>query len=753
MNYTKIVLSVLVNLIILSFVFVSNSFAINLFSDNFSTGDLSSWVENIGNVGATGSWFVSGGELHSIANKGQHSFLCAKTESALPSLYTMTAVVKNISGVDQQFIFKVSDDFKNYYLVDYRYDGQWEWDNNDIRVYRIFDGGFRQFGRYSGGDVLEGINVSQGVDHNIKVDVGERNIKVYFDNVLVIDANDDESDFLITGQFCLMTWGGEFGSLSENVYKNVELFDATVVERNKIIILPGLGASWNPEAILLGSSDSSLKWSMTPFVKNYDLLVNTLENNDLEKNVDFYVWNYDWRKPLSQIVIDFNTYVESLNLAPEDKIDLIGHSLGGLVARLWTQDHPLLVERTITLGSPHYGSLKAYEAWNGAKLGDNLDASTIALNVLLQLQKKKGDTSVVTLRKFSPIVFDLSPTFNFLKKNGVEKSAEKSQYLVDKNSTVAAITGSLSTLDGLGVQTKEWINIGDRNVVDRVLGIWSEGRPISSTFADGDGTVLKKSALIFGSETVDFNSNHGALVDISTNWIMNKLGLGITTSATTSYPENGLTFYLGSPATMQVKCAEEIKNDNEGWVIMENKNMGDCTVTLIGTGEGGTYHLVVGRDDEWKYLEGEIENEEEVDLLVSQIDDSWQILKRDFKELRATKALGAVEKKNILETAAYYMAYRLVKDDYKYSEEILENLETILESRKTSKYENKMMYQRVKQQHKLVKARIDLMSKKGIKVSYPLAMNFAEAENLMGSESDYAGNLLAEKLLIISWMK
>ena len=753
MNYTRIVFSIFVNLIILSFVFVSNCNAKNLFFDNFSGDYLDNWFENVGNVGMTGSWFISNGELHSIVNKGQHSFLCAKTENILPLSYTMAAVVKNISGVDQQFIFKVSDDFKDYYLVDYRYDGQWEWDNNDIRLYRIYEGGFRQFGRYSGSEILGGISVSQGVEHKIKVEIGERNVKVYFDDVIVIDANDDESNFLTYGHFCLMTWGGEFGSLSENVYKNVELFDASVIKRNKIVILPGLGASWNPEAILLGSSDSSLKWSMTPFVKNYDLLINTLENNNLVKNTDFYVWNYDWRKPLSQIVIDFNAYVESLNLGPEDKIDLIGHSLGGLVARLWTQDHPQLVGRTITLGSPHYGSVKAYEAWNGAKLGDNLDVATIALNVLLQLQKRGGDTSVETLRKFSPIVFDLSPTFNFLKKNGAEKPAEKSQYLVDKNSTVAAITGNLSTLDGLGVQTKEWINVGERNVIDKVLGLWSEGRPIDYAFADGDGTVLKKSALISGSETVDFNSNHGALVDISTNWIMNKLELGITTSVTTNYSEKGLTFYLGSPATMQVKCGKVVKSDNEGWVIMEDKNIGDCTVTLTSIGEGGIYHLVVGRDDKWKYFEGEIKKDEKIYLLVSQIDDSWQILRRDFKNLGASKALKAAEKKNILETSAYYMAYRLAKDDFKFSEEILENLETILKSKKTSKYENKMMYQRAKQQYKLVKGRIDLMSKKGIKVSYSLAMNFMEAEKLMGGESDYAGNILAEKLLMISWLK
>ena len=186
--------------------------------------------------------------------------------------------------------------------------------------------------------------------------------------------------------------------------------------KNKVVILPGLGASWNAQAILSGSTSPSYQWTMTPFVNNYNLLISGLENNGLVNNQDYFVWNYDWRKPLEQIVNDFNNFVLGLNLATGEKINLVGHSLGGLVARVWTQDNPLLVEETISLGSPHYGSLKAYEAWNGAKISDSVDTASIALNVLMQLQKKNFDTTVETLRQYAPIVFDLSPTFTFLKK-------------------------------------------------------------------------------------------------------------------------------------------------------------------------------------------------------------------------------------------------------------------------------------------------------------------------------------------------
>ena len=72
--------------------------------------------------------------------------------------------------------------------------------------------------------------------------------------------------------------------------------------KTKIIILPGLGASWNSDAIVYNKSVGVDQWKMTPFVANYNGLVNGLKQNGLKENNDFYVWNYDWRKPLNEIV-------------------------------------------------------------------------------------------------------------------------------------------------------------------------------------------------------------------------------------------------------------------------------------------------------------------------------------------------------------------------------------------------------------------------------------------------------------------
>ncbi len=521
--------------------------------------------------------------------------------------------------------------------------------------------------------------------------------------------------------------------------------------RNKVIVLPGLGASWNALAMLTGSTSPSFQWTMTPFVNTYNLLTQALEINGLVKNQDYYVWNYDWRKPLAQIVNDFNNYVLSLNLVAGEKIDLVGHSLGGVVARVWTQDHPLLVDKTITLASPHYGSLKAYEAWNGVKVSDSVDVASIALNVFLQLQKKNDDTTVQTLRNYAPIVFDLSPTLSFLKRNGTVFNTSSSQYLTAKNNIVSEVADKLLTVDGVGVETKEWINLGERSLFDKVLGIWEEGRPLSYVYGPGDGTVLKKSALIVEADKQEFTSNHGEIVDKSTNYVLSQLGLGVTVDQNLSYPQNQAIFYLGSPATMRVNCDGIISQDIDGWVVVPDKNLDSCQVSLTGKDGGGTYHLIRGDKNGWQYFEDKIDDQESVSLGNNQIENNWKMLRKTVLEVGATNVIIPIDQRNIKTTIEEYLNFRKNQKIFKNSEDIIHNLKTILATGTYSKSEIDNMYLKAKASKSLVETNLRLLSRLKKMPTYSASINNEQANELMREGKNYAANYLANKLYEIVW--
>ncbi len=241
MKNTKLFyLSIFIGYLILSLVFTSKVIATDLFFDDFSNNNLNQWTKVVGNVGSTTTWIPVQGKLYSYVGRKGFAYLCANTNAILND-YIFETEVKNISGVDQQYIFRASPDKKNYYLVTYRYnDSSWPQDNNNIKLYKIYSGGFRLLGIYPSLLVPRSVNIIQNIPHKIKVVLNQKNIKVYFDELALIDENDEDGNIYIDGDFCLMTWGGDYSGISENIFDNIKIKDNV---RNKVVILPGLGAS------------------------------------------------------------------------------------------------------------------------------------------------------------------------------------------------------------------------------------------------------------------------------------------------------------------------------------------------------------------------------------------------------------------------------------------------------------------------------------------------------------------------------
>jgi pimeloyl-ACP methyl ester carboxylesterase len=531
---------------------------------------------------------------------------------------------------------------------------------------------------------------------------------------------------------------------------------------NKIIILPGLGASWNEKAMVLNQTAAQNEWKMTPFVHNYDSLMGALEENGLVKDNDYFVWNYDWRKPLSEIITDFNAYVAGLGISDGDQVDLAGHSLGGLVARIWTQENPEKVGEVISLGSPQSGAVSAYEAWNGAKVGDRFNPQSIALNVLLQLQKKNNQSLVETVRSYAKILKDLLPTFNYLKTNGKVKVPPGNLYLGNKNATVSNIFDKFLAIIGKGEQTKEWINLGERSIFDKILGLWEQGKPLSYQYGDGDGTVLNKSAKFEGDVYTEIVSDHGSIPDRAVNLVLSELGLGVTIAEVATNSNPMAVFYLGSPAEMTVNCGGVGVVDTDGWVTVVNKNISDCWVNLLGI-ENGTYHLVMGNsgdDSSWQYSEGQIGVGETKNISIVDKNYWYDQVLRETNELlgqfggnsNLLKIKTAAEGKNFDQLLSAYLAFRKEKKETKITVDMVNYLEKILEIEKGSV--GKIELEKTRINTLSFKVLADktalLLQRRRINPTTWQSLNYSQAEGLLTNPS-YARYFLAGKIFEIVW--
>lgn len=396
-----------------------------------------------------------------------------------------------------------------------------------------------------------------------------------------------------------------------------------------IVMLPGLGASWNHKAMILGVDQPQTEWYMTPGIKVYDGLIQTFENAGYEKNKSLFIFNYDWRQPVETIAKDLEWYINHVVDPAEDvTIDLVGHSLGGLVARTYVQSIPAnLVDQLITLGSPHQGVTKVYHLWEGGDLDSAFSAwQRIGVGLLLHLNKPEFSTSAQTIQAIAPVLKDLLPTFPFLKKNGTEKPVDQMQeqnnWLITLNSSVTEdlLSLLLNTVSGnIPDSTLRWINVNEPNWLEKVLNLWPDGKSTGEEeYSLGDKTVLSQSAQ-FGTNIWNLtNIDHRGLIETSKGQekIMQILGLTPSSISTISADINyepALIFQLSSPATLSVQGpdGQPAGYGDDKLIVIPGAATGGYQVKIIGT-EKGEYHLHIGQvvntKDIWITISGIIKS-------------------------------------------------------------------------------------------------------------------------------------------------
>ena len=185
-----------------------------------------------------------------------------------------------------------------------------------------------------------------------------------------------------------------------------------------VIVIPGIMGSWNDK--ILNKSILEDEWKIDPIFDTYDYLLTNLQNaGDYTLNETLFTFPYDWRQD-NRLTAELlkNKINEIKQQTGADKVDIIAHSMGGLIARYYIESdlYQNDVDQIIFIGTPHRGAPKAYLAWEGGYLGTNFPIDFIKEKIINQIAKINKFDSLIDYIKNYPITSlqQLLPDYPYL---------------------------------------------------------------------------------------------------------------------------------------------------------------------------------------------------------------------------------------------------------------------------------------------------------------------------------------------------
>ena len=327
-------------------------------------------------------------------------------------------------------------------------------------------------------------------------------------------------------------WGNENGpNMNKIVGDNIDIdyYRAKKDFKDPVIIIPGI----------LGSQKIDGQWKIDPILKKYDKLYDTFLKNGYKKNKDAFTFPYDWR--LDNIYTAELLKEKVLEIKKKTnwpKIDIVAHSMGGLIAREYIESdyYGDDVDQLILLGTPHLGAPKDYLIYQQGEEGFN--KLGIAYHILKHLFKQeaveKGYKNIYEYIHKTPIssVKELLPTYDYIYLLDIDKYIKSGKtvynllsypYNYPRNEFLENLNKG-SNLNKLKLVNE--VNIIGKNN-DTIVGINSLGLNKYDgidfvcfqelRLGDGDGTVPTKSAKGIESDAlVETNLSHSQLPEKTT---------------------------------------------------------------------------------------------------------------------------------------------------------------------------------------------------------------------------------------------
>lgn len=391
--------------------------------------------------------------------------------------------------------------------------------------------------------------------------------------------------------------------------------------KTPLILVPGIAASSNL-GILTDKGDTGWSW-MVSAESSWRQFMDSLEKAGYQKDKDYFISFYDWRKTNDWIDSDPGAALPAKKYLTETidkaksanpgitKVNVVAHSMGGLVVRSYVEspNYRNDINKAFLVGTPNSGSIFAYYIWEGAEVPPNWDpVSKAALSAVIKLLSFNfKEEPYQMIHNHMKSIKDLLPIgYDYLINNGNSINWTNMQEINNflKNISNPQNTASIFANKGVelvnisGIGQNTWEKLQVENYIHPYL--WKDGKPIgNASTAEGDNTVLASSSNLPGITGLSVTSKHANLPNAATSQIFNKLGITYTPSYLAGAPDEVMVAWVASPVTLSVKDNQgnsvgESLTDPTGeikWVFVENPS-GDYKINLTGTGSGD-YHVGV----------------------------------------------------------------------------------------------------------------------------------------------------------------
>lgn len=260
----------------------------------------------------------------------------------------------------------------------------------------------------------------------------------------------------------------------------------------------------------------------------YGPMINTFKSLGYIEDVDLFIAYYDWTKGNEESAKNY--LIPAIEKAKEKSgsknVDLVCHSMGGLVARSYLQSdqYKYDINKLIMIATPNLGAAKAYYFWSGGdlvsrELYKNIIYKLIKTGFIWYIKfKYELEIDMEFIREKIPSVKELLPSYGYgdylidkkTKENiNIEDMSIKNEFLNNLNSRKDILNErriKTYTIVGRSIETIDKIKVRQH---DERKEKWRDGKPSRAMKTHmGDGTVTCDSSRGVGGKTIYIDCDH-----------------------------------------------------------------------------------------------------------------------------------------------------------------------------------------------------------------------------------------------------